>query len=880
MTWMRVLISRCAGLLRGTGKDAQLADEIQTHLDLLTDEHMARGMSPEEARYAARREFGGAEQIKSRYREQRGFPSIETWWQDVRFALRLVARDRGFTLAAVLVLGIGIGVNNMFFMVVYAHALRGLPMPDAERVLFISSLADRANDRPVSFRDFDDLRAAQQSFDGLVAFTTTPVNVGDEGRSPDRFEGSYVTANGLSVAGVSPIIGRHFTADDDRSGAAPVVILGASTWESRYRRDPSLLGRSILVNGEPATVIGVVPDASGFPSTAMVWLPLAQTPGVEHLRRGARSLRVFGRLRDGVSESDARAEVQRIFDRLAQEYPDTNKNISARVVTIDQRYMQPVAGPWLAFVSAGLLVLVISCANVANLMLARGLDRTREIAIRASLGASRLRIVRQLVVEAVALAALGGVAGLAVSLAAVRLLKSAIPTNMMPYWNDYFLDARVTAALIVSSLVSVLIFGLIPATQASKTDVNRTLKDGGRPGTASGHSRRWMSAFLAAELGLAIILLGQLALSWRLNQSSLPSEAAINTTEILTATFTLPSGRYGSVDQRAAFYRLLRERLQALPGVSAVALASHLPMTGGNELGLEIERRPLAAGEAAPSVWTLGVGPGYFEALGISLLRGRGIEEADGQTGEVNVVVNDRLAELFFSGTDPIGQAIALRPAGASTARRATIVGVAPTIPQRSAVEREPTVYLPLRATAQPTASLLVRSTRDTADTTVELRRETMAIDPNLPLYRVQTMSQVVADMQWAGRVSVRMADTLTLIALLLATIGLYAVTSQSVSRRGKEIAVRMALGARASQVIRAVLGSVSVPLAAGFVIGVIGMVAWDRAFSTNRAGNYAATPAAIAIVAAIVAAIALVACFVPARRATRLDPVSTLRED
>ncbi len=235
MTWIRVLISRCAGLLRGTRKDAQLTDEIQTHLDLLADEHMSRGLSPEEARLAARKAFGGVEQIKSHYRDQRGFPSIETWWQDVRFALRLIGRDRGFTLAAVLVLGIGIGVNNMFFMVVYAHALRGLPIRDAERVLFISSLADRANDRPVSYRDFDDLRAAQQSFDGLVAFTTTPVNVGDEGRSPDRFEGSYVTANGLSVAGVSPIIGRHFTPDDDRSGAAPVVMLGASTWESRYR---------------------------------------------------------------------------------------------------------------------------------------------------------------------------------------------------------------------------------------------------------------------------------------------------------------------------------------------------------------------------------------------------------------------------------------------------------------------------------------------------------------------------------------------------------------------------------------------------------------------------------------------------------------------
>jgi putative ABC transport system permease protein len=301
-------------------------------------------------------------------------------------------------------------------------------------------------------------------------------------------------------------------------------------------------------------------------------------------------------------------------------------------------------------------------------------------------------------------------------------------------------------------------------------------------------------------------------------------------------------------------------------------------MTGGIELGLEIDGQLPAAGEPAPSVWTIGVGPGYFESLGISLVRGRGIRDADGQSGEVNVVVNERLAELFFSGQDPIGQPISLRAAGAAAARRATIVGIAPVIPQRSTVE--PTVYLPLRATAQPTASLLVRSTRDTSDTAAVLRRETMAIDPNLPLYRVQTMAQVVADMQWNGRVSIRIADTLTLIALLLATVGLYAVTSQTVSRRAKEIAVRMALGARASQVIRSVLASVGAPLAAGFVIGVIGMAAWDRAFSSGRAGVYGATPGAIAIVAVVVAAITLIACFLPARRATRLDPVAALRED
>src|SRR4030095_6999290 len=262
MTRVRIWISRALDVIRRRQRDARLSEEMQQHLDQLTDENIARGMPPEEARFAARRAFGGVEQIKSHYRDQRGFPSLETWLQDVRFGFRMLRRDRGFTFAAVLVLGIGIGVNNMFFMVVHAHALRGLPMHEADRVLFISSLADRANDRPISFRDCDDLRANQRSFDGVVAFTTTPVNIGDTGRAPERFDGSYVTANGFSIAGVSPLVGRSFTPENDQVAAPPVVMLGASTWESRYQRDPSILERGILVNGESATVIGIVPDAS------------------------------------------------------------------------------------------------------------------------------------------------------------------------------------------------------------------------------------------------------------------------------------------------------------------------------------------------------------------------------------------------------------------------------------------------------------------------------------------------------------------------------------------------------------------------------------------------------------------------------------------
>ncbi len=881
MTALRIVLSRIADLLLRRRREARLDDEVQAHLDFLTDEHIARGMAPEDARLAARKAFGGVDQVKSVYRDQRGLPFVDALWQDARFAARVLARDRGFTLTAVLVLGLGIGVNNVFFTLAYAHTMRGLPMPRPDRVLYISTFDDRVPDRPVSRLDFNDLRAMQRSFTGLAAFATAPVTIGDDGRVPDRFDGGYVTANAFDLVGSAPLLGRSFGAEDDRPGAAPVLILSTTAWRSRYGSDPSILGRTVLLNGSPVTVVGIMPDRSGVPSTSTVWIPLAQMPGIDDQARDARSLRVFGRLRDGVAEVDARADIEAIAGRLAETYPGTNRNLRARVVPINERFLGRLEGPWLAFIVAGCIIVLISAANVANLILSRTVHRAGEIAIRTSLGASRLRLVRQLLIEGAVLAILGGAAGLVVSLAGVRLFRSLIPENVLPYWNDYTMDTGAFAALVVASFVTVFIFALVPAIQASRTDVNAVLKDGGRAITSS-RSRRWTTAFLTAQLALAVILLAQVGVESLASQTGIPSDAAIDTPQVLTASVTLPAARYPSSQERHAFYRQLDERLRSVGGITSASVASSLPGTGAVDRQLEIAGRTPAAG-ATPTTAVVDIGPGYFETLALPMVRGRTLTETDGGPGQANVVVNARFVEMFLDGEEALGTRIALTAPGAASGppEWMTIVGIAPVIRQHAGGrEPAPVVYVPLASTAPATSVLMVRSAADTASLATILRDEVHAVDPNVPLYRMQTLARAVYDAGWNPRVSARLAAAVTLLSVLLATVGLYAITAHGVSLRTQEIGLRMALGARAPHLVLLVMRSVRTPLVLGFLLGMLGATAWDRAFASARPGLRLVDPTVLALVGIMVSIVTLIACFVPARRAARLDPVAALREE
>ena len=514
-------------------------------------------------------------------------------------------------------------------------------------------------------------------------------------------------------------------------------------------------------------------------------------------------------------------------------------------------------------------------------MLAHSLNRSREIAVRTALGASRMRVIRQLCIEGATLAALGGAFGLAIGVAGVRLFSAGIPTGELPYWIEYSSDARVFAALVAVSAATVLLFALLPAIKGSKPDLNIVLKEGGRTATGT-RGRRWATAFLAAEFGLAVILLANFVGTLRGTAPDLPSDAALQTTDILTAEIALPAAVYDTAERRSAFYQAVGDRLGALTAISSMSVASALPLLGGESRRLEIMDRPLPTDKKdQQTVLTVAVAPGYFATLGLSIARGRDFTADDGSPGRPFVIVNERFVEKFSPDRDPIGQRIAVGPNDSPAPPVwLTIAGVSPSIRQRPTPSPDAVVYLPLRSLPQPDAALIVRSDMRTDALSELLRDEMQSIDRNLPLNRMRTMAQVVRDAEWVGRISRNLSRVLTFIAVMLAALGLYAVTSYAVSQQTHEIGLRMALGAGRWQVVWFIARRVALQLAIGLGAGVVCTKIWGSIFSTGRAGVTFADIEALLGVALILIAIAIVACFVPVRRATRLDPVAAIRND
>jgi putative ABC transport system permease protein len=796
--------------------------------------------------------------------------------QDLRFAIRLLQRDPRFALTVVLVLGLGIGVNNMLFTILNAHTIRGLPMYRADRVAFISTFDDRVPDSGVSYALFNDLEQHAQSFTIMAAFSNAPMVISGDGNSAERLAGAYVSPTAFRLIGSQPVLGRDFTPEDDRPGAAAVALVGTATWRTRYGGDRTLPGRAVMINGSPATIVGIVPERSGFPSSAEIWMPLHQMPGIA-AAPDARGLGVCARLRDATTLAQARAEVEGFAARLARDQPASYRNIRARVVPVNERFLGRLTDPaWLAFMTVGFIVVLISCANVANLMLARTVRRSREIAIRSSLGASRRRVVRQLLIEGAVLAALGCAAGFGIALAGVRVFRSAIPADVLPYWFDYSVDVRVLAALIAVSATTVLLFALLPAVHASKTDVNRVLTSGGWS-RMRGAPARWSAVFLAAEFGLAVVLLSHFAVNVRTMGPDSPADAALNTTHVLTAAITLPVESYRTDAERRAFYETLIDRVKGLPDVKTATVATALPVSGGERRSLEIAGRPPRAQGEDWTVSTVAIGADYFEAIGLPLHRGREFAPSDAAGDYAVAIVNDAFAERFSDGIDPIGQRIAVMPPQASaTARRwLTIIGVAPSIRQE-----DPVVYVPHASAPAANAALIVRSGGNATALAPVLRKALQAIDPNLPLYRARTMAQVVSDAQWNGRVANRLFIFLTFLAVALCTFGLYAVTAHSITERTHEIGIRMALGARASHVGLSVAKGVVIQLAMGFAAGVVCTMLWDWKFPAGPQGIRSTDPQSLLIVAAVLAIVAGVASIAPLRRAVRLDPLVAIRHE
>jgi predicted permease len=809
--------------------------------------------------------------------------------QDLRFAVRLLIKDRWFTAIAASTLALGIGANNAVFTFVNAVLLRGLPFDEPDKIIAIGMTDARGRQFGASRLDFYDWRDQAKSFSHLSIVQGSPMNVSDEGRPAEQFQGTYGSANLFKLIGQRPIIGRDFGASDDNPAGEPVVIIANGLWKNRYGSDPSIVGRTIKINSRPSTVIGVMPPDMKFPFNNDLWLPLSQLPPeVQNAKRGVRNFQAIGRLAPAATIARARSELDAIAGRLARDFPDTNKDLRPLVQNYNDRVASgPIRVVFLSLMGAVGFVLLIACANVANLQLARSAQRSREIAVRVSLGASRWRIVRQLLVESVLLSILSGVLGFALSIVGIRLFDAAIsdPTLGKPYWMTFTMDPLVVAFFVFVCLATGILFGLAPALHVSRTDVNEVIKEGGgRSGTGGIRARRWTSALIVVEVVLTLVLLAGAGFMMRSFLKAYGMGFGFDTSRVLTMRIFLPLSKYPNRDPRIALFQRMEERLGSITALRAAALGSNAPLMGGFVRQLSIDGRPAATGERLPEVSMVTVGIGYFDVLGVQLLRGRTFDAADGTPGHESAIVNQRLVAMHFAGEDPIGRRITLvdgtQSVQTSPPVPATIVGIAPTIRQRNFAENDPdpVVYLPYRADPQRGLFLMVRTSGNAAGVTSLVREEMRALEPDLPLFGIQTLDEALAQRRWPFRVFGTMFAIFAAIALVLSAVGLYAVTAYSVTQRTAEIGVRMALGAQPKQVLWLVLRRALVQLAIGVPIGIAGTFAVGKLLESLLIQISTRDPVTIGSIAALMIAVSIAACVWPAQRATRLDPVSALR--
>ncbi len=874
---MRRFILRLLNALRPGAAEDDLAREVTAHLALLEDEHCRRGLSAEEATLAARRAIGSVAQVQDRHRDTRSFIWIDDLQRDIRHAMRTMRRSPGFTLVAVLALGLGIGVNTTFFTIVNAICLRGLPIESPDRVMYVST---RTQDRPgnLSYAEFDDLRTRTTAFAQVAAYTITTAAVGDGRQPPTRVSGAYLSAGAFELLGDAPILGRTFRSDEDRPGGPPVVILGSELWSTRYASDPAIVGQSVTVNGVPSTIVGVMPRGFMFPANADIWRPMANLPTAVRESRAERRLAVFARLSPAATVDQGRAEVASIGETWAREFPGTNRDVRTQVVPINEQLNPSVMQrAWIAFITAGALVLLVACANVANLLLMRAATRGREMAIRTSIGATRWRVVRQLLVESATLAVLAAGVGLFVAWVGLRVLSGIVPPETMPYWMAFTMDGRVFVSVTAVCVFSVFVCGLPSALHVMKVDLRDTLTDGGSM-TVARPARRWITTLLAAEFAVTFVLIAVAVMSVRADIQRRRTEFQIYPTSLLTMWVSLPPELYASAPARLAFLDRLDERIGAANDITSVAHASVLPYGGGLQQPLVVSGR--AAGETPPVVSVVAASERYFEVLGVPILQGRAFTTTDGRPGNEAAIVNQRFVRMFFPSQDPIGARIRV---GSGETPWLQIVGVATTVRQQLVgPEADPVVFIPFRSAPSPTSVLLVRTaTEDAAAPIAWLRSEVARMDANLPLYRIMSFEQAVRNAVWNGRLSNVIIRSIAVIALLLAIIGLYAVTGHTVERWTRELGLRIALGARTTQIGWIVLRRVLGQLFIGLAVGIVGALAFDRLFNAPTAsgdGVEMTDPGALVFVILSMGVIAVAACLLPIRRATTVDPVQTLR--
>jgi putative ABC transport system permease protein len=869
------LLFRLRAILRRGAVENELDEELRFHSDRQVERLVEAGCSRAEALRRVRLEHGGLGQVKEECRQARGTSSLEIYWRDLRYALRILSKNPGFTVVAALTLAIGIGANTAIFTLVNATLLRPLPYPGADRIVMLWG----GQQTPFSSPTFLDYQRQNHVFEHMATAHGGSLTLTDSENSQTVRTGS-VSTEFFQVLGVKPILGRDFLAEEGQEGRNHVLVLTYGAWQRRFGGDRDVAGRVLTLNLLPYTIVGVLPPDFEFSIPGYMRTPEFYIPAVltnDPAQRNNSFLYVLGRLKPGISEQQAQADLKIVDRNLAAAWPQFLTGASTRVVSLREQTVGDVRRVLLVLLGAVSFVLLIACANVANLQLARASAREKEIAIRTALGAGRRRVIRQLLTESLVLAVAGGVLGIGLAWMLLRLCTRFAPAGQLPVTGR--VDLTVLLYSIGVSVITGVLFGLVPAMQSSSLRLMETLKQGGRSSAGGGGSLR--GALMVAEVALSLVLLAGAGLLIRSFVQLQAVRAGFDPRNVLTLFVHLPGYAYPDLPQRAAFYHRALQEIGSIPGVTAIGAIDDLPLAGDRDSGpLAVEGRPPVTVDRLPSPQQRSVSPGYFQAMQIPLVSGRAFSESDTAQSTPVMVINQSMARHLFPGENPIGRRVTWGLPGPSPAWM-TIVGVVGDVRDLSLAARPvDEAYQPYPQATLPYMNLVIRTAGDPAALIVPVSTAFHALNRSLAVNTPQTMQHVLGESIAARRFQMLLLSLFAVIALVLAAVGIYGVVSYTVSRRTGEIGLRMALGAAAFDVARLVVGSCLRLTAIGVAAGLLAAAALTELVSSLLFEVHASDPLTLGGVALLLALVAVLASYIPARRAIRVDPVIALRNE
>lgn len=886
--WLRTSLLRLLALFSGRKLDEEFEQEINSHLSLLEQENLRRGMSEKEARYAALRSFGRVTQVRESNRQKRGVFHLETFFQDVRYALRMLRKNPGFSIGAVATLALGIALNTTIFSTVSGLLLQPPPVlhPDGVMMVVATNRAHGWDQYPVSAPDFKDWQQQNHSFaDVAAAAAYQSATLTGEG-APKQVTSMLVTANFFSVLGVPPIQGRTFVAGEDAPGQDHEVVLSHELWQQQFAGDPQIVDKDVTISGERYAVIGVMPESFRmliFP--AQIWMPVTFTK--EQLQpegRGSRFLQVFARLKADSSLKSAQADLAALAATFAQSYPETNKGWGASVETLQEFMIRDlrIRPILIVMMSAVGLILLIVCANLSGLLLSKLAARGREMAVRAAIGASRWRLIRQLLVESLVISLLGGATGLIFSLGGIRitlLMLTAQGRVGQALADQISMDSRVLVFIFVLALLTALVFGLAPAISGTKVDVQTTLKGGNWTGRG-GARHRLRSVLVATQVALALAFVMGAGFLISAIVESLRTGLGFDPAAIITADVSLSGAKYTENNNaKAAFFREVIQNIQALPGVAAAGAANNVAGTGARRMPFRIKGNADVATGELPLARYYVITDQYLKTMGIPVLQGRDFSQSDNEKSPAVILVNKALAQRFFGNENPVGKFIRVESGGAEQSGWREIVGIVADVkswPSQPVID--PQIYECYWQHPGEFMTLAARTGSDPGSMAKSIQEAIWSVDKDQPVGRLATLTAMLSEENAGDEFATEMFSFFSGLALLLATIGVYGIAAYSVAQRTREIGIRMALGAQRSHVVKMILGGSARLVAIGSIVGLL--LAWPlpRVFTAAFEGLQFRTGWIYVLVPVMMASIAMLACSLPARRATRIDPLVALR--